>query len=159
MEPYKPWESIDALAFHENAIVMELLGRSQGPASVRNEYRAEKHHNDYYSVQYLLDDLALVASGAGGAANVAAACMDISDTPPKCIIIRIAKNEDFTPKEVQVLKEIVAIMNRVGLEGISQHAVPFSNSEILDQTYQQLRLNKTVTNLYHQLVEIVSSSR
>ena len=75
MEPYKPWESIDALAFHENAIVMELLGRSQGPASVRNEYRAEKHHNDYYSVQYLLDDLALVASGAGGAANVAAACM------------------------------------------------------------------------------------
>lgn len=138
---------------------MELLGRSQGPASARNEYRTEKHHSDHYSVQYLLDDLTLVASCAGGAPSVAAACMVIGDTPPKCIITRIAKNEDFTPNEVQVLKDIIAIVNRVGLEGFSQHAVPFPNAEILDQTCQHLRFNKTATNLYHQLDETVSSSK
>jgi hypothetical protein len=100
MEPCKPWESIDALAFHENAIIMELLGRSQGLPIKRSDYRTEKDQNSHCSVQYLLDDFALVASGAGGAPNVAAAGMEIGDASSKCIVIRIAKNEDFTAAEI-----------------------------------------------------------
>jgi hypothetical protein len=146
MELCKPWESINALAFHENAIIMELLGRSQGLPTKRSDYRTEKDQDNHYSVQYLLDDLALVASGAGGAPNVAAACMEIGDTPSKCIIIRIAKNEDFTPAEIQVLKDIITIMNRVGTEGNSQHLLRFPDSEILDQICQHHRLSKSVTN-------------
>ena len=104
MEPCRPWGSIDALAFHENTIIMELLGRSQGPATTRNQRQIEKDHSDDCSVQHLLDDFALVASGAGGASNVAAACMEIGDAPPKYIVIRIAKNEDFTHQKSKCWK-------------------------------------------------------
>jgi hypothetical protein len=118
MEPYSTWKDVDELAFHENNIILELLGRSQGTAppklpSPRNHFKSDDHSEDQKWVTHLLDDFALVAAGAGGASNVASACLEWDQTPGNCFVIRVAKNEDFSCAQLQCLKDIVSIMNRV----------------------------------------------
>ena len=35
MDPYRIWKDVDELAFHENNIILELLGRSQGTTPLK----------------------------------------------------------------------------------------------------------------------------
>jgi hypothetical protein len=124
MDHYSIWKDVDELAFHENNIILELLGRSQGTAppklpSSGNSVKIERHNDDLEWVTHLLDDFALVAAGAGGASNVAAACLELNHVLGNCFIIRVAKNEDFSFAQLQCLKDIVAIMNQVKQRGKS----------------------------------------
>jgi hypothetical protein len=118
MDPYRIWKDVDELAFHENNIILELLGRSQGTTplkllSSRNPVKHDGQSDGLEWVPHLLDDFALVAAGAGGASNVAAACLELNQIIGKRFIIRIAKNEDFSCTQLQCLKDIVTVMNRV----------------------------------------------
>lgn len=118
MDPYRIWKDVDELAFHENNIILELLGRSQGTAppkllNSRNPVTNDGHSDGLERVPNLLDDFALVAAGAGGASNVAAACLELNQILGKRFVIRIAKNEDFSFTQLQCLKDIVIVMNRV----------------------------------------------
>jgi hypothetical protein len=50
-KPYSIWKDVDELAFHENNIILELLGRSQGKAppklpSHRNPFKSDDHSED-----------------------------------------------------------------------------------------------------------------
>ena len=122
MTPYNIWKDVDKLAFHENGIILEILGRSQGTApsklsSRKNVVESDGDSDDLEWVTHLLDDFALVSAGAGGASNIAAACLDLSQTPGNCFNIRVAKNEDFTFAQLQYLKAIVNIMNLLKKRG------------------------------------------
>ncbi|OLE52393.1 MAG: hypothetical protein AUG51_18315 [Acidobacteria bacterium 13_1_20CM_3_53_8] len=122
MEPYRIWKDVDELAFYENSIILELLGRSQGnapPKLATSEvpFKTNDPSHDLEWVTHLLDDFALVAAGAGGAANVAAASLEFDHVLENCFIVRVAKNEDFTIAQFQCLKDIIIIMNQVKQRG------------------------------------------
>src|SRR5271170_5330457 len=117
MEPCKIWNEVDGLSFHENTIILEVLGRSQGlsltrTTGSRRHARGGGDNDELEWVTHLLDDFALVAAGAGGASNVAASCLEWGQIPGN-LVIRVAKNEDFTVKQMQCLKQIITIMNQV----------------------------------------------
>lgn len=92
------WHGIDRVAFFENAILLELKRRSQGTSAKMAMSNTRALHEDArnkiypHSVRDLLDDIALVASGNGGADNVTAACLEISDTHDRSLILRLAMN-------------------------------------------------------------------
>ena len=93
------WESIDRLAFFENAILLELKSRTQGTATKTNSSQgigrstATTHGLYPYDTRAFLDDIALVASGGGGADNVTAACLEVSDCNDRTLVIRLARND------------------------------------------------------------------
>lgn len=86
------------MAFFENAIFLEIKRRSQGKCvkmdmSNANALRSPAPKSIYpYPVRDLLDDIALVASGSGGADNVTAACLEIHDQKDRTMVLRLARN-------------------------------------------------------------------
>ncbi len=113
---------------YKNSIILEVLGRSQGTApaklsSFRNIIQSDGHSDGLEWVTYFLDDFAPVAAGAGGATNVAAAYLEVNQTPGDSFVIRVAKNEDFTLAQLQCLKDIITIMQLVKQRGmlLKQH--------------------------------------
>jgi hypothetical protein len=118
MERLNVWNSLDELAFYENAIILELLERSQGisPVSIANSDRRRDNNEDCGEVSWVsdfVDDFALIAAGAGGASNVTAACLEREESPAVCFTVRVAKNEPFKPREEQYLEGIIMTMNKV----------------------------------------------
>lgn len=86
MDPCRIWKDVDALAFHENNIIFELLGRPQGTipskfSSSRIPITIVDHSGSLEWVTHPLDDFALVAAGTGGASNIALACLELNQIP------------------------------------------------------------------------------
>ena len=118
MERSNVWNGLDELAFYENAMILELLERSQGisPVSIANSgcrRDSNKGGGELPWVSDFVDDFALIAAGSGGAPNVTAACLEREESPAVCFTIRVAKNEPFKAREEQYLEGIIKTMNRV----------------------------------------------
>ena len=107
MTCYQVWEGIDRLSFFENAILLELKYRSQGepikmhPPTIRSMDLLSQESRDF------LDDVALIASGRGGADNVSAACMEISKRDNQILVLRIARNGGINDEMLSCLKGII----------------------------------------------------
>ena len=107
------WQGIDRVAFFENAILLELKRRSQGKCTkmamsntrALHEYRANQTYP--YSVRDFLDDIALVASGSGGADNVTAACLEISDTHERTLVLRLTMNAGVSKKALRAIEVLL----------------------------------------------------
>lgn len=118
MGSFRTWSDIDELAFHENAIALEVLARSQaphlnGPTSLKK--------NDVATIawaRHFLDDFALVAAGPGEACNISAACLELSQPEESTLTVRVAKNEDFNANARQRLSEVIQVMNLVRQRGM-----------------------------------------
>ena len=123
MQNQSVWSGLDERAFYENTIILELLDRSQGISPTKFadlDDESDSHHHQDQGRRWIggfLDDFALIAAGSGGAANVTAACLERGELPTKSFTVRVAKNEAFTPPEIQYLDGIVTIMNRVRNRG------------------------------------------
>ena len=110
---HKIWSDVDELAFHENAILLEALARSQA----KQPHTERRNHSDLAWARDFLDDFALIAAGPGEASNVAAACLELSQDREDSITIRVAKNEDFDFGGRQRLAQVVEVMNQVRQRG------------------------------------------
>ncbi len=116
MLPYQIWKNINRLAFFENAILLETKSRSQGKPIKSNNTR-EDHDTLSEGVlsrptgQYLLDDLALLVSGAGGKDNVCAVCLEV-DERHKSLVLRVARNEGLNSQMMHDLNEFAQVMVR-----------------------------------------------
>jgi hypothetical protein len=122
MEGSNVWNGLDELAFYENAMILELLERSQGISPVANSGRrrdSNKGCGELPWVSDFVDDFALIAAGSGGAPNVTAACLEREESPAVCFTVRVAKNEPFNAREEQYLEGIIMTMNRVKIGGSS----------------------------------------
>jgi len=58
-------------------------------------------------VSDFIDDLALITTGAGGAPNVTAACLEREESLVVYFTIRVAKNELFNAREEQYLEGFI----------------------------------------------------
>jgi hypothetical protein len=126
MERSNVWDGLDELAFYENAMILELLERSQGisPVSIANFGRRRDSNEGCGELSWVsdfVDDFALIAAGAGGAPNVTAACLKREESPAVCFTIRVAKNEPFNAREEQYLEGIIMTMNKVKIGGSSRN--------------------------------------
>lgn len=113
---------MDELTFYENAIILELLKRSQekSPVRIANSRRrrdSDKACKELPWVSDFVDNFALIAAGSGGTRNVTAACLEREESPA-CFIVRVAKNEPFDAREEQYLEGIIIIINKVKFGGI-----------------------------------------
>ncbi|CZT13562.1 uncharacterized protein RAG0_17055 [Rhynchosporium agropyri] len=113
MYPQNVWRETDELAFHEKALYLEACSRSQKEESQSQLDVDVRNKLDLPSARHFLDDFALIAAGPGGASNVTAACLELSQSNEDVITIRVAKNEDFNLQARQRLSQITAIMNQV----------------------------------------------
>lgn len=90
------WQGLDRLAFCENAILLELKNKSQGPIITPSKAKRQHHKPGSDGHPYsdaFLDDIALIASADGGRDNVAAACLERDMNEPSGLVVRIAQNE------------------------------------------------------------------
>lgn len=78
MYSQKVWREVDELAFHEKAVFLEACSRSQKEESHNQVNIYELNKLDFASARDFLDNFALIATGPGGAPNVAVACLDLS---------------------------------------------------------------------------------
>ena len=116
MFPSQVWNGLDRQSFFENAILLsDLKHRSQGPPikTSRNEIALSLECPDYENgvqerIPSFLDDLALVASGAGGPTNVTAACLE-SRGESLDFTLRVARNESPDRTLIDDLTEMVEI--------------------------------------------------
>ncbi|KAK5074495.1 hypothetical protein LTR70_010225 [Exophiala xenobiotica] len=104
------WQGLDRLAFCENAILLELKNKSQGP--IITPSKAKRQHPEpgsdgHQHSDAFLDDIALIASADGGRDNVAAACLERDVHEPSGLIVRIARNEGLNEDLRTDLQEIV----------------------------------------------------
>ena len=109
---YGVWQGIDLLAFHENAILLDVKLRSQG-VTVRHPIPDDDPPlpNDGLSCQLIrsfLDDFALVLSGHGGKENVAAVCME-KDEETRTITLRMSRNDGISEQKLSDLKQLVQL--------------------------------------------------
>ena len=108
------WENTDRLAFFENAILLELKNRTQRTATkTRNSHIIEQSvaatHRTYpYETRGFVDDIALVASGGGGADNVTAACLEVDDCNDWSFVIRLARNDGTNDDMLSQLNAILS---------------------------------------------------
>jgi hypothetical protein len=99
MIEYNVWQGVDRRSFFKNAILLEIKNRCQGP-SINSQSRRDSGvgifrddvQNGVQGARAFLDDLALLSSSDGGAANVSAVCMEIDDDS-QVITLRVARNE------------------------------------------------------------------
>ena len=90
------WQGIDRLAFHENAILLDVRLRSQGDPT-RSAIDTHNHagSQDGLTPQLIcniLDEFALLVSASGGKDNVSAACMEY-DKDLRTVTFRISSND------------------------------------------------------------------
>ena len=100
MLPCQIWKSINRLSFFENAILLETRSRSQGKP-IQSSNTQEDHDTlcepvlSRQTIQCLLDDFALLVSGAGGKDNVCAVCLEVNEQH-KDLVLRVARNSVHT---------------------------------------------------------------
>ncbi|XMA20277.1 hypothetical protein WAI453_013068, partial [Rhynchosporium graminicola] len=146
---------IDELAFHEKAVFLEACSRSQKEESPSQLNINVQNKLDLPSARHFLDSFALVAASPGGAPNVTAACLELSQSNSKEITIRIAKNEDFNVQARQRLSQITGIMNRVRQRDLSIAIAQDLCFELITEGYRS-RISKQIAgrtglwNLVHQ---------
>ncbi|KAJ4523024.1 hypothetical protein HRR78_000514 [Exophiala dermatitidis] len=110
------WQGIDRLAFHENAILLDVKVRSQA-----DPIRSAIHNHDHVESQDgltpqiicdVLDDFALVLSGSGGKDNVSAACMEY-DEELRTITLRISSNDGIERLKHADLQRLLQLITNV----------------------------------------------
>jgi hypothetical protein len=110
------WQGVDRLAFHENAILLDVKVRSQGDPSrsaIRNHGHVESQ--DGLTPQLIcgvLDDFALVVSGNGGKDNVSAACMEC-DEELGTITLRISSNDGVEEPKLASLQGLLRLITKI----------------------------------------------
>ncbi|CZS94346.1 uncharacterized protein RCO7_10296 [Rhynchosporium graminicola] len=152
---------IDELAFHEKAVFLEACSRSQKEESPSQLNINVQNKLDLPSARHFLDSFALVAASPGGAPNVTAACLELSQSNSKEITIRIAKNEDFNVQARQRLSQITGIMNRLSVRVDTQmKARPVEPGKLgackdvdLDENEESERLAKSHWTEIRELVD------
>ncbi len=124
MIPHQVWQGIDRLAFHENAILLDVKLRSQGvPIKTVVSTNDSSKADDGLSCQLIrcfLDDLALVLSGHGGKDNVAAVCME-NDDEHNMIILRVARNDGVSEQKLSELDRLIQVPARNCSKGSLPH--------------------------------------
>ena len=116
MLPRQIWKNINRLSFFENAILLETKSRSQGKPIKSNNTQKDRDTLSERILsrqtgQYLLDDFALLVSGAGGKDNVCAVCLEINE-PHKSLVLRVTRNEGLNPQIIHDLNQFVQVMIR-----------------------------------------------
>lgn len=135
------WQGIDRVAFHENAILLDVKLRSLGnpikPTIYDDPQVEPKDGLTPQHVRNILDDLALVASGDGGSDNVSAVCME-HDESLGTSTFRMSSNEGVTQQKLGDLRRLLELTMETlesGIESryeevltaiLQQCAVPFS---------------------------------
>ena len=109
------WQGIDYLAFHENAILLDVKLRSQG-----DPIRSAIHNHSYVEFQdgltpqlicNVLDDFALVVSGNGGRDNVSAVCMEYNQEL-RTINFRISSNDGIEEQKLADLQGLLYLIRQ-----------------------------------------------
>lgn len=101
----KVWQGLDRLAFCENAILLELKDKSQGPTITASGAEEPNHRHP----GAFLDAIALIAAADGGRDNVAAACLERSVHEPSALVIRVARNDGLYEDLRADLQEIIDV--------------------------------------------------
>ena len=123
MISHQVWEGIDSLAFHENAILLDIRLRSQGiatklPISDNDQFKSDDSLS-YPLIRSFLDDFALVLSGPGGNDNVSAVCME-NDEEHHMIILRVSRNDGVDEQKLSELERLV----RLSVHGLGRGPLP-----------------------------------
>lgn len=135
------WQGVDRVAFHENAILLDVKLRSlDNPIkpTIQDDQHVEPQDGlTAQHVRNILDDLALVLSADGGSDNVSAVCME-HDESLSTITLRMASNDGVPPKKLGDLRRLLGLTMgplESGIERrdeevlatiLQQCAVPFS---------------------------------
>ncbi|KAK5202894.1 hypothetical protein LTR41_011363 [Exophiala xenobiotica] len=107
------WQEIDYLAFHENAILLDVKLRSQG-----DPIRSVIHHDEHIEspdrlapqlIRNVLDDFALEVSGEGGKDNVSAVCME-HDEELRMITLRVSSNDGIQEQKLADLQGLLHLI-------------------------------------------------
>ena len=109
------WQGIDRLAFHENAILLDVRLRSQG-APIRSTafYDDQIQSDEDLSPQLIrnvLDDLALVLAGQGGKDNVSAISME-NDPDLHIITLRVSSNDGINEQKLADFEGLLQLVTR-----------------------------------------------
>ena len=128
----EPWQGLNRRAFHENAILLDCKQRSQGRLLKPSDLVVPVHHQQtpYLSVESnilrdFLNDVALVASGAGGKDKVVAVCLeDHGDVAT----LRLAANESLDSGTLQDMEDILELGIGSRLQGKSYDFLPRTHS-------------------------------
>ena len=109
------WQGIDRLAFHENAILLDVRLRSQGvPIKSALPNDDDIQSDDDPSPQLIrnvLDDVALVLSGHGGKDNVSAVCME-NDEERHTITLRVSSNDGIDEQKLGDLEGLLQLVTK-----------------------------------------------
>lgn len=147
------WQDIDRKAFFESAIVAEAKCRSQGiymkssATSTRSLRSAQVDEVYPFQVRNLLDDMSLVASGAGGADNVCAACLEVTDRENRVMVLRLARNagvKEGVTHEIESIVEQVGAAYRNGKTALFRCYEILSETDFADETVRQLIIGRVL---------------
>lgn len=130
MYRHSVWQSLDRLSFCENAILLDITGRSQGRPT-RTEFGLDEQeflldgNLSRQMVRDFLDDFALVAAGNGGKDNVSATCIETRDQD-KIVTVRVAKNEALDERTKMALNRLARLMTKSISIGLSRSPSSFA---------------------------------
>ena len=124
MFPSQVWHGLDRQSFFENAILLsDLKHRSQGlpiktsKTEIALSLECPDYENGFQErIPSFLDDLTLVASGAGGPMNVTAACLESRGKSPN-FTLRVARNESHDRSLINDLTKMVEIAAKSQSDG------------------------------------------
>lgn len=147
------WQDIDRKSFFENAILVEARCRSQGihvkskATDARRLQTAQPDEMYPFQVRDFLDDLSLVASGGGGADNVCAACLEVTDRAHLIMVLRLARNagvkEGFAQEVESILNQVVAAYDN-GKTALLHCYQTLTETETAEETVRQLIIGRVL---------------
>jgi hypothetical protein len=115
MISFDVWQGLDCLAFHENAILLDVAFGSQGVpirSAVHNDNDVESQDGlTPQLARNVLDDFALVLSGRGGKENVSAVCME-HDEELRTITLRSSRNDGIDKQKRGELEGLLQLITR-----------------------------------------------
>lgn len=109
------WEGIDYVAFHENAILLDVKLRCQGNPTrsvIQNDKYVESQDGlTPQLIRNTLDDFALVVAGDGGKENVSAVCMEHNEEL-RMITLRISSNDGIQEQKLAGLQGLLRLITK-----------------------------------------------
>ena len=156
MAPHVVWQGVDALAFYENAILLDVRFRSQGipirsAISCNDQVQADKDLSPQL-IRNVLDDLALVLSGHGGKDNVSAICME-DDTESHVTILRLSSNDGVGEQKLADFEGLLKLVTGTDEIGLRRSGIVLEILKVLTlrgDSDVEVRREKVLANILQQ---------